>query len=73
MNSIGEYCATYRRSKGVSQSDLGINFKTVSAFENGRSTNIKLLTLYVNIAVLHDEVTQFMNGLAVVIMNSKED
>ena len=59
---ISEYCKKYRISKGVKQKELG-NVKVISSFENGRSTNIKHLDKYISIAIKHNDLDCFFNGL----------
>lgn len=68
---IGAYCREYRKQKHLVLHDFDCNVKTVSAFENGRSSNMKLLTLYVNVALIHGEVSEFMNGLAMAMLDKE--
>lgn len=70
--NIGAYCRDYRKRKQMVLHDFDCNIKTISAFENGRSSNMNLITLYVNIAFIHNEVDVFMNGLATAMLTDKE-
>lgn len=54
-NTVGEYCKQYRiNDLNLNLIDFAyfneINFKSVWAFENGRSTNLKYLFYYYNVA-----------------------
>lgn len=65
---IGEYCKEYRKSKDITLVHLGemcsINYKTLSAFENGRSSNIRHLAPYVLLAESYGDKQKFINGLS---------
>ncbi|MEF4813644.1 hypothetical protein U9725_23450 [Escherichia coli] len=65
MINFGKYCREYRMSKGVTLAQLSpdINIKTLSAFEMGRSSNIKLLEPYIKLSIEHNESHKFFNGL----------
>ena len=69
---IGEYCRKYRLSKGTTLIELtkGGQIKTLSAFEMGRSSNIKHLIPYVELSISLDDKDNFMNGLANAIRNN---
>lgn len=52
MLEIQKFCGTFRKrtlQKTLRDIELeqGVNIKTISAFENGRSNNIEHLTIYV--------------------------
>lgn len=66
---IGEYCRQYRINKGATLKELteGSQIKTLSAFEMGRSTNIKHLEPYIKLSFKHGEENSFMDGLLTVI------
>lgn len=56
------YCKNYRNRVGAKQSDLG-NLKSISTFETGRSTNIKHFEKYIELAIKHNDLNTFLNGL----------
>lgn len=61
---IGEYCKQYRIKKGVRLVDFSPNnYKAISAFENGRSTNINHFFKYMKLAIENGEVNDFLKGL----------
>lgn len=66
MINFGKYCRAYRLSKGLTLAQFAphVNIKTLSAFEMGRSSNIKFLELYIKLSVEHNESNKFLNGLA---------
>ncbi len=51
LKRLGALCAEFRKSIGVTQTELGkelgVSDKSVSHFENGRSTNLKYLCWYI--------------------------
>lgn len=51
LKELAETCAEYRKSIGVSQSqvalDLGVSPKAISHFEKGRSSNALFLLWYI--------------------------
>lgn len=69
---IGEYCRKYRLSKGATLIELtkGGQIKTLSAFEMGRSSNIKHLIPYIELSISLDDKENFMNGLTNAIRNN---
>lgn len=71
-NQIGAYCRDYRKRKKVMLHEFDCNIKTTSAFENGRSSNMNLITFYLSVALIHGEVDVFMNGLANAMLSDKE-
>lgn len=62
---IGNYCRKYRIERGVTLSELtnGGQIKTLSAFEMGRSSNIKHLKPYIELSVKLNEDFIFFDGL----------
>lgn len=62
---INEYCKRYRIAKGALLKEVsdGGNIKTLSAFEHGKSSNIKHLYLYIDFAISKGEEAEFINGL----------
>ena len=67
---IGEYCKQYRKQLGLKLRDVegNSNIKALSAFESGRSTNVKHLEKYVMLSVDNGENDKFMFGLLQVII-----
>lgn len=65
---IGEYCREYRISKGITLNEMSVtyevNLKTLSAFEHGRSSNIRHLAPYVLLSEKQGDKETFLNGLA---------
>lgn len=62
---IGKYCKQYRKDKGLKLKDVegNDNIKALSAFESGRSTNVKHLIKYILLSVKHGDNDKFMFGL----------
>ena len=52
---LHKICKDYRKLTGVTQCKLG-NVKNISAFENGRSSNINYLNLYLELAKTRNEL-----------------
>ncbi|MGC7986047.1 hypothetical protein ACP3XM_24705, partial [Salmonella enterica] len=69
---ISDYCRKYRISKGATLIELtkGSQIKTLSAFEMGRSSNIKHLIPYIELSISLDDKDNFMDGLANSIRNN---
>ena len=67
---IGEYCKQYRKQLGLKLRDVegNSNIKALSAFESGRSTNVKHLEKYVMLSVDNGDNDKFMFGLLQVII-----
>ena len=62
---IGNYCREYRLKHGVTLKQLsGDRIGTLSAFENGRSSNIEHLKLYMQLSVAMNDTHNFVYGLA---------
>ena len=62
---IGNYCREYRLKHGVTLKQLsGDRIGTLSAFENGRSSNIEHLKLYMQLSVEMNDTPNFVDGLA---------
>ena len=57
---LHEVCREYRKSTGVTQCKLG-KVKNISAFENGRSSNINYLKRYLELAKSRNELDVFLN------------
>lgn len=65
---ICDVCRAYRMGKGVTLRELSGDdgekgAKSLSAFENGRSSNIKHLDKYINLAKELDDLPNFMGLL----------
>lgn len=60
--TIYQYCRRYRLFKGVNQSELG-NFKTISSFERGLSSNINHFIKYLELARKLNDEHNFLNGI----------
>ena len=62
---IGNYCREYRLKHGVTLKQLaGDKIGTISAFENGRSSNIEHLKLYMQLSIVMNDSPNFINGLS---------
>ena len=57
---LHEICKEYRKLTGVTQCKLG-KIKNISAFENGRSSNINYLNCYLELAKTRNELDVFLN------------
>ncbi len=59
---IGKHCQQYRKSKNASLQVIAMNdnIKTLSAFENGRSTNVRHFIKYAQFALSEGELDIFM-------------
>ena len=70
---IGEYCKQYRKQLGLKLRDVegNSNIKALSAFESGRSTNIKHLEKYILLSVDNGDNDKFMFGLLQEIINGR--
>ena len=71
---IGEYCKQYRKQLGLKLRDVegNSNIKALSAFESGRSTNVKHLEKYVMLSVDNGDNDKFMFGLLQVIIKGRK-
>lgn len=56
---LHEICKDYRKETGTKQHELG-NVKNISAFENGRSSNINYMQLYLELAKSRNELDLFL-------------
>lgn len=67
---IGKYCKQYRKDKGLKLKDVegNDNIKALSAFESGRSTNVKHLIKYILLSVKHGDNDKFMFDLLQIII-----
>ena len=67
---IGNYCKQYRKDKGLKLKDVegNDNIKALSAFESGRSTNVKHLIKYILLSVKHGDNDKFMFDLLQIII-----
>ena len=68
MKNVQNFCRNFRiNTLNLSLQDLedisSINHKTISAFENHRSTNINHLTLYLKACSSIDQKRKFIKGL----------
>lgn len=68
---IGNYCREYRLKHGIKLKDMtdGEQIKTLSAFEMGRSSNIKHLEKYIILSVKINDSDNFFNGIVKEILN----
>lgn len=71
--TVGEYCKQYRVSKNITlQKFCGeFNIKTISSFENGRSSNIEHLIRYVELSKSLNDNDMFINGLMGVLNGNR--
>lgn len=62
---IGKYCREYRLRHGIKLKDMtdGEQIKTLSAFEMGRSSNIKHLEKYIVLSVKINDSDNFVKGM----------
>lgn len=68
MKNVQNFCRNFRiNTLKLSLQDLedssSINHKTISAFENHRSTNINHLTIYLKACSTIEQKRQFIKGL----------
>lgn len=59
---LHEICKDYRIYTGTRQHELG-NVKNISAFENGRSSNINHLQPYINLAKSRNELDELLKRI----------
>lgn len=74
--NIGQYCREYRKNKGVKLAEItgDLSMQTLSAFENGRSSNINHFMIYVCLSCKFDDSDNFLSGfLRDVICNGIKD
>lgn len=71
---IGEYCKQYRKQLGLKLRDVEgtSNIKALSAFESGRSTNIKHLEKYIILSFDNGDGYKFMSGLTQTIIKERK-
>ena len=65
---IGEYCKMFRtHTLGMTlqqfERETGINLKTISSFENGKSTNILHILKYLDLCETNEERVKYLQGL----------
>ena len=62
---VGAYCRQYRIDNNITLSNVSDdeNIKTLSAFEMGRSSNIKHLISYIKLSIKLNDVDNFLCGL----------
>lgn len=69
---IGTICSIFRKYqlkktlKELSQ-DTGVKVSTLSAFENGRSTNIELMYLYISLCETQEQTDYLIKALIATI------
>lgn len=67
MNNLGKACSLLRRGRGYTQVQasiaLGVSPETVSAFENGRTNNAKVLCWYLGLIRSWEEFYRFMGDI----------
>ena len=73
--SIQNFCKTFRSrtlNKTLREFEIehGINIKTLSAFENGRSNNINHLSIYLKACENDTQVNIFMKGLNIALLDN---
>lgn len=59
---LHEICKDYRIGTGSKQHELG-KVKNISAFENGRSSNINYLKLYLELAKNRNELDELLERI----------
>lgn len=59
---LHEICKNYRKDTGTKQHELG-NVKNISAFENGRSSNINYLEIYLELAKNRNELDELLKRI----------
>lgn len=69
---IGSYCKIFRsESLGLTLQDFeklsGVKVKTISSFENGKSTNILHVLKYIDLCDSDEQRTQFLKGLNAIL------
>lgn len=64
---IGQYCREYRLKQGWKLKDIvnSDQIKTLSAFEMGRSSNIKHLIGYIELSKRNNDLNTFITGLII--------
>lgn len=72
--SIGSICRAYRMASKISLANLGQDgqrgAKLLSAFEQGKSSNIKHLETYMKLADSNGDLPYFLNQLAEEVINN---
>lgn len=65
-------CAEWRKKQGILQASImgAEKVKNISAFENGRSTNIEILYQYIETAVREGSLDALMSSLSANIKES---
>ena len=68
---IGQYCRDYRVQHNVTLKELGgeEQVKNLSAFESGRSSNMKHLLLYIQLSFKLNDQYNFVKGLKDILEN----
>lgn len=74
--SIYKFCKKFRENTlQITLQEMeqitGVNFKTISAFENGRSTNINHINLYIDSCTNSDHDEIFLAGVKQAIKDGK--
>lgn len=76
MLKVGKYCKNFRMielEKTLREVGGEGNFKTLSSFEHGRSTNINHLWKYVKACNSHEQKLRFIVGLLDIIVEGEEN
>ena len=62
---VGAYCRKYRIDNNITLNNVSDdeNIKTLSAFEMGRSSNMKHLINYIKLSIKLNDVDNFLSGL----------
>lgn len=62
---LGKYCKEYRNKHNATLKEIGgeESVKILSAFEHGRSSNIRHLVPYIRLAEKHGEKEKFLIGI----------
>lgn len=69
---IGKVCKQFRTDLNVKLIELtNNNYKNLWSFENGRSTNINHLSLYIELAFKRGELETLYNAITNEVMNNE--
>lgn len=65
QKQIANYCKQYREFKKMKINDIrgDINYQTLSSFEKGLSSNMKMLTPYLRLAKNNNEANKFLEAI----------
>lgn len=61
---LGQALAQFRKDLGIRQEDItDVNQRTISTFENGRSSNYKHILMYLNLCKTQEDIDKFHDVL----------